>query len=916
MGGLQGLGLEFQETMSGWLGVGKEDFLEGRIAGEREHTPLKFDARIIIDDLEKFIHLAEHEARLTGTVTFGPLGGTFPMEDGVFNLFSVSAEGIRRMTYSFRFTAADGRSYFLFGHKNLKDDPGFDLVEDMTTLFTRIYAGPDDRAPLYGSGLLFFDLKDAPALMASMKVTGAGWWELHKKIQARLAFLNFAWGKLRQEYLRDINPLYDTEYENLVLAGKLELGGQPREFFLVSGIHDRDFPWGDGEIFWDVLLVVEDGRGGWRRFALTDRVLPGLKLNVAAGSYRYQGPLHELTRGFAVSRSAMLQGEPSLVTWQADFQLTFTATPFAVTPLPFAISHDVLARMASSIKWLLRSILPGEALLGVFITPHTVTVTQGRLSLRRAGEELTGEIIPEASFGEAERTTFRNLKEPTLLYGYICAVRPQARAARVQIHANSLRNERQRLTKDQFDAFLGAVVDRVASREFLLEGGTLKVAPLGPREEGERGGRLFRKLGEPLLEVNNDHFPTAVFQRRIIRVADPAGDLCLALEEDMNLLRLEAENSHRQVTAAAIRDPDKFKALDTALTAGRFWETLEAACQAAGKSQAEFAIVIKPNFMFAYNNSDRSTFTDPELVHHLVRRLRERGFANLTVAEAQSTYGEYFDKRSVREMAEYLGYAADGSAGYRLVDLTLDEREERCLGPHLGVHPVPVTWRDADFRLSFAKNKTHAYAYYSLTLKNIYGALPLADKFSEYHTGRDIYHTTMEYLKAFPVHFGIIDAHLSADGPFGVFADPEPNRTETIIAGADLVAVDWVGASKMGLNPKISQYMELAVKAFGKPEIHLIGDASLYRPWLNVPAVMTILTHFGLDANDYFGNLLYMAGAYMDESHFTHKSKSAFMQAARRALRPLQHALFLQAGGERTYANRLLSRFFTWLGSR
>lgn len=265
MGSLQGLGLEFQETMSGWLGVGQEDFLAGRITGEREHTPLQFEARIIIDDLEKFIHLAEHEARLTGTVTFAPLGGTFPMEDGVFTLFSVSAAGIRRMTYSFRFTAADGRPYFLFGHKNLKDDPGFDLIEDMTTLYTRIYAGPDDRAPLYGSGLLFFDLKEAPALMASMKVTGAGWWELRKKIQARVAFLNFAWGKLRQEYLRDLNPLYESEYENLVLSGKLELEGQPRDFFLVSGIHDRDFPWGDGEIFWDVLLVLEDGRGGHNR---------------------------------------------------------------------------------------------------------------------------------------------------------------------------------------------------------------------------------------------------------------------------------------------------------------------------------------------------------------------------------------------------------------------------------------------------------------------------------------------------------------------------------------------------------------------------------------------------------------------------------------------------------------------------
>jgi hypothetical protein len=304
-------------------------------------------------------------------------------------------------------------------------------------------------------------------------------------------------------------------------------------------------------------------------------------------------------------------------------------------------------------------------------------------------------------------------------------------------------------------------------------------------------------------------------------------------------------------------------------------------------------------------------------VGHLVAVLRSRGgFENITVVEAQSTYGEYFDKRRVLEVAEYIDYKVDGSAGYKIVDLTEDRYEERFLGPHLGDHRVPLTWRDADFRISFAKNKTHAYSYYTLTLKNIYGALPLADKFSEYHTGRDIYHTTIEYLQAFPVHYGLIDAYLSADGPFGIFADPEPNVTETIIGGADLVAVDWVGATKMGLDPKISQYMELAVKAFGKPEINLIGDRNPYRPWLNVPAVLSLFTHYGLDANDYFGNLLYMAGAYMDESHFNHKSKSVFIKAARKAINPLQKAIFLQAGGEKTLATKLVSRFFTWLGSQ
>jgi uncharacterized protein (DUF362 family) len=379
---------------------------------------------------------------------------------------------------------------------------------------------------------------------------------------------------------------------------------------------------------------------------------------------------------------------------------------------------------------------------------------------------------------------------------------------------------------------------------------------------------------------------------------------------------VEAENSTKKVTVAAIKHPNKMNALDSVLATTGFLDLVNAAWQASGKSEAEFAIVIKPNFMFSYNRSDHTTFTDPELVAHLVQVLRTSGgFENLTVVEAQSTYGEYFNNRRVLEVAEYLGYAVDGSAGYKLVDLTEDRFEEEDLGSHLGRHPVPLTWKDADFRISFAKNKTHAYAYYSLTLKNVYGALSLGNKFAEYHTGRGIYHTTMEYLRAFPVHYGLIDAHLSADGPFGVFADPEPNVTETIIGGEDLVAVDWVGASKMGLDPKISQYMELAVKAFGKPEINLVGDRNIYRPWLNVPVVMSLFTHDVLDANQYFGNLIYMAGAYMDESYFTHKSKSEFMKMARAALNPLQKAIFLQAGGERTVANKLVSKFFTWLGS-
>ena len=918
MSSLKGLGLNFDETMSGWIGIGEKAYVEGRVAGEQKNTPIRFDAKIIIEDLDSFINISGHQARLEGSVTFEPLGGTFAMEDGAFSLFSVEPiQGIRQMVYTFRFTAHNGKKYFLYGEKRLKDDSGLDLTEDMTTLFTTIYAGADKTAQSYGSGQMFFYLKDTPALMGSMKVTGTAWWEVHKMAQAKLAFTSFAWGHVRQEYFRKFNPLYDTEYENLVLSGQVLQKGAVKDFFLVSGIHEKDFPWGDGEIFWDVLLVIGDRTTGYKKYCITDRTLEGLKLNVGEGTYRYQGPIFELTDGFATSFLHMRSKESTLVECQADFTINFTAKPYDITPLPFAVADPVLAKIPSALKSMLQGVLPSVHLLGIFITPHTVTVNKGTLTISQGGQTTDNTMVTEKTFGEAERSTFKNFRKPPLLYGYICAVRPEAKAARVQIQANALRTERQRLVKDQFEAFLGAVVSRVASKEMLMAAGKLSVQDLRLKDGSPgRGAPLFIKLGQPVLEVNNDHFPTAVFQRRIIEVRDPSGETCLALEEDMDLMRLEAENSTQKVTVASIKDADKIKALDSVLDITKFLDLVKDKWQASGKPQSEFLIIIKPNFMFAYNKSDHTTYTDPELVSHLVEVLRDRGgFKNIAVVEAQSTYGQFFDKRSVLEVAEYVGYVVDGSAGYKLVDLTEDRSEDQNLGSHLGRHPVPLTWRDADFRISFAKNKTHAYAYYTLTLKNIYGALPLADKFSEYHTERDIYHTTMEYLRAFPVHYGLIDAYLSADGPFGIFADPEPNITETIIGGKDLVAVDWVGATKMGLDPKISQYMELAVKAFGKPEIKLVGDPNPYRPWLNVPVAMSLFTHFGLDADDYFGNLLYMAGAYMDESHFTHKSKSEFMKLARAALNPLQEAIFLQAGGEQTLANKLVSKFSTWLGS-
>jgi len=934
MGTLDGVGLTFEESMSGFLGIGEAEPRLGAERGRRENTPIRFDVHINVDDLARFIDDPEHRADLTGTVTFAPLGGTFPLRDGWFNLFSVEAgTGLREMIYDFRFTAADGDTYHLRGHKDIHDDPGIDVVGDLTRLSTvvsRVAAGagtPGSPAGsagadggrgggaevLYGAGVLEFRLRDLGAMVGSLRVENATSWE--QRLAAVTAFASLAYGEVREEYLRGPLPIYNTQYENLVLRGNLTWDGRAdTPFFLVSGTHGKGFPWGDGELFSDVLLLVGDGHGGYERYAASDRVLEGLELDVERGIYRYRGPLFRLTDGCSVSFKEMRSPPAGLETCLAELEVAFAARPFETVSFPFPVVDKLARKMATWLERTLHDRLPSEHPLGYAVTPHLVSVTAGRLTLDGA----SGTIRPDGTAGEAERGSFRNVTEPTLLYGYLCVPRPERGTARIQVSTRTMRNERELWAKDQLDAHLGTVLPRVASAEVLVAPSGLTVRPLPPAGKLKKRALPLRKVGEPLLEVRNDHFPTGVFLRRIVTVRDLDGVDCPALEEDITLLRLEAIDSERKVRVAAIRDDDKLAALDRVLATTGFDELLETELVKAAAekhaTRASFAIAIKPNFMFAYDRRDSTTYTDPELVHHLVRHLRARGFERISVVEAQSTYGEYFDHRSVPEVARYLGY--DGSADYRLVDLTEDCDESREFPPPLGRHPVPRTWAEADLRIAFAKNKTHAYAYYTLTLKDIYGALPLANKFKEYHCDRGIDGTTIEYLAAFPVHYGLIDGHLSADGPFGIFADPAPNVTHTMIGGADLVAVDWIGASKMGIDPMISSYMRLAVQRFGKPEIELVegSDASPYRPWLNVPVALTLFTTKGLDANYYVGNLFYTSGAQMDESYFTYNDRRRSVLFLRRLTLPVRRALFLRTGENPTVLNRLANWLFYRLG--
>lgn len=289
--------------------------------------------------------------------------------------------------------------------------------------------------------------------------------------------------------------------------------------------------------------------------------------------------------------------------------------------------------------------------------------------------------------------------------------------------------------------------------------------------------------------------------------------------------------SNDKAVVACIKGDDKLQVLDEALDASGFFEQIEAACRSAKKEPKEFKVAIKPNFMVFLTKEDPSCHTDPDLVHHLIGRLHHRSYTDICVVESRCVLSKWYDNREVATVAAAAGYTGEG---YEIADLSTEAVKHTFSGV-LGDHFVGRTWKEADYRISFAKNKTHPAARCTLSLKNIFGCTTEENKYYIYHKFKEWDLTTMDMLDSFPVHFGLIDAFISADGAFGFRGDKTPVPTHRILASKDLVALDWLGATMMGLDPMSSALIHKAVGKWGHPSFTIEGDTHPYENWKNTP---------------------------------------------------------------------------------
>ena len=165
-------GIEFDETMVGPFVLGESDPKIVSTRGESKNSRLALHATVRIPDLQTFIADPDHLGKLEGTIKFPPLGDDLSATKGTFNLFSPTEDPqVKLMIYELEFSA-DEKPCYLAGQKRVRDDSGFDLWSDTTTLYTTLHEGSDRSGTVLGAGVLSLQMGDLADLLTTVRVTG------------------------------------------------------------------------------------------------------------------------------------------------------------------------------------------------------------------------------------------------------------------------------------------------------------------------------------------------------------------------------------------------------------------------------------------------------------------------------------------------------------------------------------------------------------------------------------------------------------------------------------------------------------------------------------------------------------------------------------------------------------------------
>ena len=318
-------------------------------------------------------------------------------------------------------------------------------------------------------------------------------------------------------------------------------------------------------------------------------------------------------------------------------------------------------------------------------------------------------------------------------------------------------------------------------------------------------------LMERIREVGEEFLPRE--QRRISDVENPIGS-----------------GERVRVTVGADRN-DKRAAFRRMLDDCELCDAIRRRAEFLNRPIEQLKVAIKPTFMLGYHRKDPSPLTDPELVDDLAVYLRELGCTHIALVEGRNIYDHFFRNRSVHAVAEHFGIRSEN---YRIVDTAEDQvRHQYSRG--MAQYTIAKSWRDADFRISFPKLRSHPVEMALLCVGNIEWVGGRCDEYLFLERQADRATAVMMLLNDFPPHFGIVDAFENApDGLVGVMGCRKPVHPLRFYAGADALAVDTVVLRHLGVDQfQASSLLRSTAQWFGGAAkwIAVEGDDSPIKNW-------------------------------------------------------------------------------------
>jgi len=330
-------------------------------------------------------------------------------------------------------------------------------------------------------------------------------------------------------------------------------------------------------------------------------------------------------------------------------------------------------------------------------------------------------------------------------------------------------------------------------------------------EDSLTDGETVESLTERIREVGEEFLPRRL--RQVTDIENPIGS-----GQSVHVMRSD-------------QSVDRRESFQQLLMQCGLKDAIHQRAEFLGRPVEELKLAIKPTFMLGYHKLDPSPMTTPELIDDLAVYLRDLGCRDISVIEGRNIYDHFFQNRSVNEVADYLGFQSEN---YQIVD-TEDDQVSHQYSRGMAQYTIAKSWRDADFRISFPKLRSHPIEMALLCVGNIEWVGGRCDEYLFLDRQADRATAVMMLLNDFPPHFGIIDAYEdSPDGLVGVMGCRKPVHPHRFYAGRDSLAVDTIALRHLGVDQfQTSSLLRSTAQWFGgaTEPISVVGEDSPIENW-------------------------------------------------------------------------------------